>query len=364
MTPLDRSVENRKEEMIQTLQRLIRIESVKEKPLPGAPFGTDVAKALDEMLSICRELGFMAVNVNHYMGYAEYGEGNDTIGIMVHLDVVPADGTWDDPPFAGVLKDGKVYGRGSVDDKGPAVYSLYALAALKDAGIMPKKKIRLLFGCDEESGWADVAYYNKKETMPPVGFSPDGAYPVINAEKGLLHLKLERAFHEENQLACKLISLIGGKRPNIVPGTASAIVSFSKEGSDKLEQLKREEGVTFSLLPDENVQIIAQGIPAHGSKPQLGVNAISRLLKALSNLMLAGEKAEFTKAINQVVGLDWDGRGFGLQLCDEISGPLTLNLGMMRIDEKSGGSGSRHPVSYFFFPRENCRCCTKNTCPL
>ncbi|MHB1316078.1 MAG: dipeptidase PepV [Christensenellales bacterium] len=348
MIRLDTLVEQKKDDMIKTLQRLVRIESTKSSPMPGAPFGPGVARALDEMLAICREMGFTAIDVDHYMGYTECGQGDETIGILVHLDVVPAEGSWMEPPFEAVVKNGKVYGRGTVDNKGPAVYSLYALSALRDAGIVLNKKVRLLFGCDEESGWADVDYYLTKDKMPQTGFSPDGAYPVINAEKGLVHIKLEKSYIENKDSKNRLISLHGGKRPNIVPGTATAVMELDNDQRNALEQLKNEKGIEVIWLPDGNTEVVVQGVPAHGSKPQLGVNAVSRLLKVVSALSLVGGAAEFCEAINQAVGLDWDGRGFGLQLSDEVSGELTLNLGMMHVEETKGEVvlDIRYPISF------------------
>ena len=344
---LDKLVEQKEQEMIGVLQRLVSIESVKSSPLPGAPFGANVAEALDTMLEICRGMGFETVNVDHYMGYAQYGRGDDTVGILVHLDVVPAEGNWDEPPFAAIVKDGKVYGRGTVDNKGPAVYSLFALSAIKEAGIKLDKKVRLLFGCDEESGWADVDYYLTKDKMPPVGFSPDGVYPVINAEKGLVHIKLDKYFAAENETN-SLVSLHGGKRPNIVPGSACAVLKLNQKNADALETLKAENDFEVTRLPDGTVKITAKGVPAHGSKPQLGVNAIARLLDGICGFDLMGEKAQFCEFIRQTAGLSYDGRGFDLRLSDEVSGSLTLNLGVMHVEENKGEAviDIRYPISY------------------
>ena len=56
-------------------------------------------------------------------------------------------------------KDGKIYGRGTADDKGPAIAALYAMRAVKELGIPVKKNVRLILGTDEECGSSDIRHY-------------------------------------------------------------------------------------------------------------------------------------------------------------------------------------------------------------
>lgn len=186
---LDRAVEALRPQLEETLAAWIRIPSVKGDPQPGAPFGTDVRRMLDRALQDGNALLGNARDIDGYACDMEIGEGEDVIGILAHLDVVPAGDGWQVDPFGATVKDGKMYGRGTSDDKGPAVAALYAMKAVKDAGIALNKRVRLILGCDEESGMDDIAYYDEKVGLPALGFSPDAEFPVINTEKGILQME-------------------------------------------------------------------------------------------------------------------------------------------------------------------------------
>ncbi len=173
-----------KDEMINTLIRLMKIESVLSEPEPNRPYGKGLFDALMFMMSTAEDMDLDCVNLFGHLGYIDYGEGDDIVAVLTHIDVVPAGEGWTYPPFDGTIADGKIYGRGSIDNKGPAIASLFALKALNDNGVLLKKKVRLIFGCDEESTWSDMEYYKAHNTLPSVAFSPDANYPVINAEKG------------------------------------------------------------------------------------------------------------------------------------------------------------------------------------
>ena len=178
--------------MLETLKTLVRIPSVKAEPQPGAPFGKPAREALDKALEICAGLGFECANIDGYAGHADLGEGSteDALAVLGHLDVVPVGDGWTNPPFEGVTENGRMYGRGTNDDKGPALAALFAMRAVRDAGIPLKKSIRLILGCDEESDWKDMEYYGAHEKIPDTGFSPDAMFPMINTEKGMLVLEL------------------------------------------------------------------------------------------------------------------------------------------------------------------------------
>ncbi|HIZ78776.1 MAG TPA: Sapep family Mn(2+)-dependent dipeptidase [Candidatus Lachnoclostridium stercorigallinarum] len=177
-------VDELSQEMIRTIIRMVQIDSVEAEAEPDAPFGRGVKKALDAALQLAEEMGFSAVNVDNYMGYASYGESEDYVCAVGHLDVVPVGTGWKQPPFSGYMKDGVIYSRGVLDNKGPIFSCLYALYALKELGIRPDRQIRILFGCDEETGFEDLKYYLSKEKPPVMGFTPDCKYPVVYAERG------------------------------------------------------------------------------------------------------------------------------------------------------------------------------------
>ena len=177
-------VDELSQEMIDTIIRMVQIDSVEGEAEPDAPFGRGVKTALDAALDLAGDMGFSTVNVDNYMGYASYGEGEDYVCAVGHLDVVPTGTGWKQPPFSGYLKDGVIYSRGVLDNKGPIFSCLYALSALKELGIVPDRQVRIIFGCDEETGFEDLKYYLSKEKPPVMGFTPDCKYPVVYAERG------------------------------------------------------------------------------------------------------------------------------------------------------------------------------------
>lgn len=191
-----KQVEANASEMIENIKRIVRIPSVEKKACENAPFGEDVARALDETLKLAQELGFQIHHLDHYIGWAQYGEGDDYIGIIGHLDVVPVGEGWKYPPFSAHEDNGYIYSRGILDNKGPILTCLYALYAVKQLHIKLKRPVRIIFGCDEESGFVDLEYYLKHEKPPMMGWTPDCKFPVVYGERG--RAVIEIAANEEN----------------------------------------------------------------------------------------------------------------------------------------------------------------------
>lgn len=178
------AVESLKDEFIESILEMVRIDSVEGAAAEDAPFGEGVKKALSCALNISGRLGFDTVNMDNYIGYAQYGRGEDYVCAIGHVDVVPVGEGWKQPPFSGYMENGTIYSRGVLDNKGPVMACLYGLAALKKLGIATKHPIRIIFGCDEESGFEDLKYYLTKERPPVYGFTPDCKYPVVYSERG------------------------------------------------------------------------------------------------------------------------------------------------------------------------------------
>lgn len=311
------------------LKTLLRIDSVEGTPEPGKPFGEGVYSCLQTALSILSDEGFRVKNDDGYYGYGEIGEG-ELFGILTHLDVVPVGKGWTHPPFGAVEENGRIYARGALDDKSPFIACLYAVRRLLDEGRKPKMRIRFIVGCDEESGWKCMDAYCQKEEMPSLGISPDGDFPVINCEKGIVYHDIgypKPSF---------LLHLRAGERANMVPDEAEAKVVYD----ERLFSVVLPDGC--ALQRDGDVCFIrAKGVAAHGSHPEEGDNALLKVLQVLS--VYGGWMKETYEAFRY-----YDGRGVGLAVRDEKSGALTLNLGVAQTTEDAVvfSLDVRHPVSY------------------
>lgn len=251
-------------DIINDISAIIKFDSSQKPALENAPFGEGARKSLDYFLNLAKSFGFETHDYGGYAGEVIFGEGEE-FAILAHLDVVPAGGGWTKEPFGGEIdeKNKRVWGRGAMDDKGPAIISLYSLKALKDEGFIPKRKIKLIVGCNEENGWACIDYYKAHAHMPDEGISPDADFPVIYAEKGILQLKLKFAVDGDYSALC------GGERANMVCDYCETQAPIDKS---KLEKYK---------LTVENGKIVSRGKSAHGSTPEMGVNAIPPVLKYL-----------------------------------------------------------------------------------
>jgi len=344
---LNQHVSAIQDKLITCLRENLRIPSVQGEAAPDAPYGTEVKRSLDHALAAAEALGFRTGNVDNHLGWCEYGEGEEMIAVLGHLDVVPAGDGWSCDPYGAEIIDGKIMGRGTTDDKGPTIASLFALAALRDSGLPITKRIRLLFGCNEETGSADVKYYlSKGGEIPVMGFTPDGEYPVINGEKGIINVTFGADYLPEGDL--QLISIQGGTAPNVVPATAVAKLRCSPEITENISQ-KTFPGIRFIPAVD-GLTVEADGVSAHGSTPGLGENAIGRLILALDKLPFCGKFADLIHFLAVTIGMETDGASAGIGLYDEVSGGLTLNLGTLNADEThmSMKINYRYPVTFSY----------------
>ena len=326
---LNAIIESMHDEMIDTLQKWIRVPSVKGEAAPGAPFGREVRSMLDMALADCEQMGFKTQNFDGYIAHADLGEGSDedALAILAHLDVVPEGDGWKYPPYGAVIENGRMYGRGTSDDKGPAVAALYAMKAVKDAGIPLRRKVRLILGCDEESGWEDIAHYNKVATMPRMGFSPDASYPIINIEKGICRLELHGVLSNEG---LQVIAFNNGERPNVIPGRASALVAGDATTVAQAEAAAKKLDIPAEVqLTDKGVSITVTGISGHAAYPETARNANGEMLLLLRELGVQGDLC----LLADKIGLDYKGEGLEISVSDGISGYLTCNLGIIRAGE-------------------------------
>lgn len=322
----------KEKKLLTCLQENLRIPSVEGTPEPGAPYGAAVRESLDHVLATATMLGFRTENVDGHMGWCEYGDGEEMVAVLGHLDVVPAGDGWSFDPWGGEIQDDRIFGRGTMDDKGPSIAALYALAAIRDSGLPLKRRIRLLFGCNEETGAADIKYYLAKGgEVPVMGFTPDAEYPVINGEKGIINVTYARNYTQTGEL--KLLSIHGGTAANVVPAAACAKLGCSQKLAKRLAQLHAPK-LHFTAT-DYGVFVEAEGVSAHGSTPEQGENALGRLVLALDTLPFEGEVRDAIHFLATTLGMETDGHSAGIALHDDVSGDLTLNWGTLHADDKT-----------------------------
>ncbi|HEM6049452.1 dipeptidase PepV [Streptococcus suis] len=332
--------DKRKDEFLADLFDLLRINSERDDSQADAqhPFGPGPVRALDKFLEIAQRDGYPTKNVDNYAGHFEFGEGDEVLGIFGHLDVVPAGSGWNTDPYEPQIIDGKLFARGSSDDKGPTMACYYGLKIIKELGLPTSKKVRFIVGTDEESGWADMDYYFEHVglPLPDFGFSPDAEFPIINGEKGNITAYLH--FVGENSGAAKLHSFTGGLRENMVPESATAIISGDLADLDsKLADFTAAYGLKADAETFENgqVQVTVIGKSAHGSTPEEGVNGATYLAKFLSQFAFDGAAKVYLDLAGQVLLEDHDAKKLGVAIYDEQMGALSMNAGVFKFDETS-----------------------------
>ena len=291
------------DEIVKNTVEILKFDSSLKPAEEGCPFGKETADCLNYFLNLAAEMGFEIHNYDNYVGEVVYGEG-EPFAILAHLDVVPAGSGWKYPPFGGVINDDlsaggvagtKIWGRGAMDDKTSAVVCLYALKALKDQGILPNRTIKLIVGCNEESGWECIAHYNKVAQMPEEGFTPDANFPVIYAEKGILHFTAHFPIDD-----APMSALNAGERVNMVCDNASAVLT-RKAGGKLVYYENPIEGTRLSYDNTTNI-LRAYGKSAHGSTPEYGANALQAMLCFLSTFHDGCNKA-YDLLFNDATGL-------------------------------------------------------------
>lgn len=347
-------IDENKAEMIASLSNLLSIPSVEGEAEPGMPFGRNVQLAYEYMMQLGKKEGFALYNADNYGGHIDF-EGKDTgiVGIVGHLDVVPEGDGWNHDPYGGEVEDGIIYGRGTIDNKGPVIASFYAMKALKECGFEPEKTIRLILGLDEETNWHGMEYYlNDVGEIPDFGFTPDADFPAIHGEKGIMVFDIVRKFNNRAEKGLKLRSLKGGTAANSVADYARAVIS-NDSGYENVKELiaafREEKGCKIrSKGIGKSFEITIQGVSAHGAMPEKGENAITIMMEFLGRLNFASEDTnEFIAFYNNCIGYDLHGERIGCALTDEISGDLTFNVGMIDLDQKTAKLtiNVRYPVT-------------------
>ncbi|MBU8790513.1 dipeptidase PepV [Oceanobacillus caeni] len=345
----------RKEDFIKDLQGLLRIKSVfnENDKNPEAPLGQGIKDALEYMLNMGSKDGFITKNVGNLAGHLEMGQGDKLIGILGHVDVVPEGDGWSVDPYGAVIKDGKIYARGSSDDKGPTIAAYYGMKIVKELGLPLNKRVRLIVGTDEESDWRCVEHYFAEEEMPDMGFVPDADFPIIFAEKGISDYDIVQDIGASTANAdFKLLSFQSGRRYNMVPDFAEVHVQINSE-LEKMDQEYRNYLKEWELEGDvsangNELTLTLVGKSAHGAEPRNGKNAGIFLAKFLQSLGLDAQGQKFVETISSFFNQS-RGEVFDISYQDEESGELTINVGIINYTKEKGGHiglNMRYPVTF------------------
>lgn len=323
---LDQKMLEMKDEIFAAVKENVAIESVKGEPEENAPFGAGPKAALDNVLELGARLGFKTVNLDNKVGWIEYGDGDEMAAVLGHVDIVPLGEGWNYDPLGCEIHDGKMYGRGVLDDKGPIIGAIYGLKAIRDLGLSIDRRIRIMVGTDEENGSACVKHYvNSGEEMPAIGFTPDAEFPVIFFEKGAVSGRIVKKLDEKPEV--KVLSITGGTAANVVMPVCTMVVEgdFAFAESDGIKVTK-EGGNTI---------IVSKGTSAHGSTPELGVNAGIQLFTALreQKVKLGGDLQKVVDFIMDKIGTDTEGEGLGIRYTDEETGTTSLCIGVIHCTE-------------------------------
>ena len=314
----------RKEDIIADIERLCEIPSVLDEATSneGQPFGKPCREALDLMLSIGERDGFRSVNVDGYAGHIDIGEDEETFGILGHLDVVPCnEHGWNTDPYHVTIKDGKLYGRGVADDKGPLIAGYYAAKIIHELNLPVKMKTRIIFGCNEENGSKCMQYYFTKQPYPKMGFTPDAEFPVVYGEKAGVNFQMKGEIEKDN-----IIGIYSGSRANIVPETCEAYISgHYKQYKEDFIHYLNQQGLQGSLEEEGNhTRLTLIGKSAHASTPDAGINAAVYMCHYLATI-----------SENQLVHFVYDcfyqdnyGKKLGIAF-KGLMGDLTVNLGVL-----------------------------------
>ena len=337
----DEYIDNLKDEIILETQKLIQIPSVySSSNNPSHPFGENANKALEYILDLGKKLGFRTKNIDGYCGYIEFGEGDKLVGIIGHLDVVPEGDNWTFPPFSGTISDNKIFGRGSIDDKGPVIASLYAMKTVMD-NCKIDKRVRLILGLNEEKDWECIKYYKEHEEWPTIGFSPDADFPCIYAEKGIVspYLNMDYSQFEKEDIILENIDC-NNNAINVVPKMCSCVLKInnknisSSEFINNLKKIISEQNSEIDIykIDEQRIKLTSHGIQAHAAHPDLGVNSISRLVIILDKIFKTYNiNIPIFDFFNKYINIQYDGTDLGIS-CEDESGKLTLNVGKIELN--------------------------------
>ena len=313
-------------DLLSDYRSLLQIDTIEAGPEPNAPFGPGNRKALDLMLSFSDSHGMNTSELEGYVGWGEFGEGEKMVMTLGHLDVVPVGPGWKHEPFGAEVDEGYVYARGAVDDKGPTMAAYYAARALKECYPGLSARVRCVYGCNEESGFKCVERYVQTEEIPTFGIAPDSGWPLYHAEKGIANLLVELPLPTGD---VELLEINGGQRPNIVIDSCVAKVKVADSARAHVEAKLDDawdRNVSTNWASDV-LTIKAKGKAAHGAWPYGGDSAAIRALRFLREITPLPIQEEYERLFKIPQS---QGEGIGIEGADDVSGALSLNLGVIQ----------------------------------
>ncbi len=355
-----KEVERQKEDYLASTIEFLKIPSVLDESTAGenAPFGRHIADALEYILDVCKEFGFTVHNAQGYAGHADYGAGDEFIGILCHVDVVPAGSDWTSDPFQPEVRDGRLYARGSNDDKGPTMAAVYALKIIKELGLPLRKKVRLIFGTDEENGeWTGIEKYFEQHPVPAMGFAPDAYFPIVSTEKGILSCHFKESYKPSSKSSSdwKLESFTSGDRVNMVPDHVMVVLRGEENvsGIEAMFVSYLEENRIQGKFEIENGKVLMsiEGVSHHAMEPYKGLNAGLAMAQFLGTIELDQRGKQFVSFLCEHFVDGFFGEKLGIAVEDDISGRLTINPGTFFYSRERAakvGLSIRYPVSTDF----------------
>ena len=356
-----KEVLNHKEDLLKDLFELLSVRSILGTDITEeTPFGSGPREALDLILSFGERDGYKTKLVENKAGHIEVGQDEELFGILGHVDVVPVvEADWTSHPFKPEIRDGKIFARGSLDDKGPTMAAYYAVKLLDKLGVKWNKRVRVIIGSDEETGFRCVEAYFKHEEQPASGFTPDAMFPLVYAEKARATFDHKLKFVlEDGNYNYKLVKFNGGQVLNMVIASAKAeLVGEVSDIKEKFENFLAQEKLDGEVTVEDTIKLTLKGKAAHGSTPQYGINGATKLAEFLSTLGLDNNGKNFVNYIVEKLANDPFGEKLGIDYSDNEMGEATYNYGILDYDlEKKVGIVStdcRHPMKFDLVARLN-----------
>lgn len=321
-------------EVLDDIESLVSHRSVEDLAAAedNAPWGPGPREALDEALCIANVCGLDAHDCDGYLGYADLpGKSDKQIATIAHVDVVPEGPGWHTDPYQMVRRDGWLLGRGVIDDKGPAVLSMYAgrffAERVEATGERLPYTLRVILGANEETNMGDVEYYLAHYPEPDFLFTPDAEFPVCCGEKGLYGATFVSAPIAGGVAGSVIASIEGGSATNAIPSLASAVVRADASA------LAAADGIEVEVAGEGLARVTAHGVGGHASMPAGTRNAIGMLCGYLLDQGLCSDAERAFLELERTIHASTDGSSLGIAATDDVFEPLTCIGGTIELRE-------------------------------